>query len=371
MYNAALVHGTMSHILDYDDAHLGALMHPSVPVIPALLAYGQWRKESGRQFLLSLILGIEAETRISMAMGSSHYEKGWHSTATVGRFGAAAGVGKMARLPSINMAYAMGLAGTQASGLRMVFGTMTKSFHPGKAAADGLLSVLWAKQGYTAPENILEGEQGLGMLLSSDFNYERGFHGLGTDYNIMGISFKPYASCLYTHPIVYGITQLKKEHRITPQNVKKIECQVSKICYDAACKEHPETGLAAKFSSYYCAALAVLEGKAGNDLFGDECLANDKYRQCMKKVKITLNPLLTESQANISIYLNNGKCCSYHVDHPLGDPCNPLDDQSLEIKARDLLGVKYTPKQIAEIIKTIWNFESVKNLEEFSNLFRK
>jgi 2-methylcitrate dehydratase PrpD len=371
VFNAALVHGTMSHILDYDDAHLGSLMHPSVPVIPALLAYGEWKKASGRQFLLSLILGIEAETRISMAMGAAHYEKGWHSTATVGRFGAAAGVGKMACLSPIGMAYAMGIAGTQSSGLRMAFGTMTKSFHPGKAAADGLLAVLLAKQGYTAPENIIEGEQGLGSLLSTDFNYERGFKGLGKDYNIMGISFKPYASCLYTHPVIYGISQLKKEYQITPEDVKKIDCQVSRFCYDAACKKQPQTGLAAKFSSYYCAAIALCEGRAGNDLFRDECLKIEKYLQCMARVNIALNPSLTESEAKIAIYLNNGQCFSYHVEHSLGDPWNPLDDQSLERKARDLLRVKYSHKQIDKIIKVIWNFDSVQNISEFAVLFTK
>lgn len=371
VYNTALVHGTMSHVLDYDDTHLKALMHPSVPVIPALLAFGEWKEVSGIQFLLSLVMGIEAETRISMAMGESHYDKGWHSTATMGRFGAAAGVGKMAGLSPALMARAMGIAGTQSSGIRMVFGTMMKSFHPGKAAADGLLAVLLAKRGYTAPENIMDGEKGLGALFSSDFNYDRGFKGLGQEFSIMGISFKPYASCLYTHPVIYGIIQLKNEHRIKPEEVKKIECQVSRFCYDAACKKNPQTGLEAKFSAYYCATIALLEGRAGNHLFQDDCLRIKRTKQYMGKIVVSLNPILTDSEAKILIHLNNGQSFTCHVEHPLGDPWNPLDDQALEDKARDLMALKFSKKRIDQIIDMIWNFESVRNVAEFSKLFRR
>ena len=371
VYNAALVHGAMSHVLDYDDTHLLALMHPSAPVIPALLAFGEWKKVSGIQFLLSLVVGIEAETRISMAMGESHYDKGWHSTATMGRFGSAVGVGKMIGLPPALMSRAMGIAGTQSSGIRMVFGTMMKSFHPGKAAADGLLAAMLAKDGYTAPESILDGEKGLGAILSSDFDYDRAFKGLGHEFTIMGISFKPYASCLYTHPLIYGIIQLTREHQIAPKDVRKIECHVSRFCYDAACKKNPRTGLEAKFSAYYCAALALLEGQAGNSLFQDNHVRNKNIKQYMGMIEVTLNPALSDSEAKISIHLNDGHSFTCHVEHPLGDPWNPLDDQTLEEKARDLMALGFSKRRIDQIVNVIWDFESLRDLSKFSKLFRK
>ncbi|MCE5265588.1 MAG: MmgE/PrpD family protein [Deltaproteobacteria bacterium] len=371
LFNAALVHGTMSHILDYDDTCLGALLHPSVCVIPALIAYGEWKKSSGREFLLSLILGIEAETRISKAMGASHYDRGWHSTSTMGRFGAAAGVGKMAELTTARLIYALGIAGSQSSGIRMAFGTMTKSFHSGKAAADGLLAVLLAERGYTAPENIIEGEKGLGSLFSGDFSYERGFGSLGQEYNIMGISFKPYPSCLYTHPLIYGIIQLRNTHHIQPEEVKKVECCVSRFCQDNACKTSMDSALDLKFNSSYCAAIALLEGRAGIDLFQDECGKNKNILKCTEKVSISLNPALNDSEAEVCIHLNDGQSYSCHVEHPLGDPWNPLDDEALEKKARDLLALQFSPRRIDEIVTTVWNFESVQNIEEFANLFRK
>jgi 2-methylcitrate dehydratase PrpD len=130
VYNAALVNGAMSHVLDYDDTHLAALLHPSVTVLPAVLAYGEWKGIDGKDFLLSYVIGVEFVTRISMAMGADHYDAGWHATATMGRFGAAAAISKLAGLKKKQFANALGLAGTQASGIRKVFGTMTKAFHP-------------------------------------------------------------------------------------------------------------------------------------------------------------------------------------------------------------------------------------------------
>ena len=371
LLNAALVNGAMSHVLDYDDTHLGALMHPSAPLIPALLAYGEWKKVNGKDFLLAFLLGFEIETRISMAMGASHYGAGWHSTATMGRFGAAAGVSKMAGLNRREMACALGLAGTQASGIRRVFGTMAKSFHPGKAAADGLLSVLLAQKGYTAPTNILEGERGLGSLLSSDFKPQRGLEGLGKAYTIMGVSLKPYASCLYTHPTIDGVIHLRNEYQLNPEEIEGIHCKVSKFCFDAACQEDPRTGLEAKFSTYYCVALALIEGVAGEDLFRDEDTLDPAIRGLMKKVHIEETPGFSDREAELTIQLRNGKTLRHRVYFPLGDPENPLTDQQLEEKTRNLLAPVFPKERIDLILEKIWAFDSIENIAGFTPLLKE
>ena len=368
--NAALVNGAMSHVLDYDDTHLGALMHPSAPLIPALLAYGEWKKVNGKNFLLAFLLGFEIETRISMAMGASHYGAGWHSTATMGRFGAAAGVAKMAGLNRREMACALGLAGTQASGIRMVFGTMAKSFHPGKAAADGLLSVLLAQKGYTAPTNILEGERGLGSLLSSDFNPQRGLEGLGKAYTIMGVSLKPYASCLLTHPIIDAVIHLRNQYRLKQEEVKTIQCGVAKFCFDAACQEDPQTGLEAKFSTYYCVALALIQGRAGEDLFRDENTLDPAIRGLMKRVHIEEKLGLRDREAELTIQLRNGKILRHRVYYPLGDPGNPLTDQQVEEKTRNLLAPIFSRERIGVILERLWAFESIEDIAGFTSLLK-
>jgi len=369
--NAALVNGAMSHVLDFDDTHLPALMHPSAPLIPALFAYGEWKKVNGKGFLVSFVLGFEMETRISLAMGASHYDAGWHSTATMGRFGAAAGVGRMARLKRHEMACALGLAGTQASGVRSVFGTMTKSFHPGKAAADGLLSVLLAQRGYTSPTNILEGEKGLASLFSKDFNPLRGLEGLRKFYTIMGVSFKPFASCLYTHPAVDGVIRLRNEHRLKPEDVDSIQCRVSKFCVDAACKANPQTGLEGKFSTPYCIAIALIEGRAGEDLFQDGMTRNPAIKAMMRKVRVEERKELSDKQAEIVMRLRGGKTLKHKVEHPLGDPENPLSDEFLEEKARALLRPTMPKERIDTLLQQLWSFESLENMGELTRLLTR
>lgn len=371
LLNAALVNGTMSHILDFDDTHLGALMHPSAPLMPALLAYGEWKRVKGKDFLLAYLLGFEIETRISMAMGASHYDAGWHSTATMGRFGAAVGVGKLAGLNRAEMACALGLAGTQSSGIRQAFGTMTKSFHAGKAASDGLLSALLAKKGFTAPPNVLEGEKGLGSLLSSDFSPQRGLEGLGESYTIMGVSLKPYASCLYTHPAIDGIIHLRKEHQLKPEVIQTIQCSVSKFCVDAACHKSPQTGLDAKFSTPYCVALALIEGRAGEDLFQDEKTRDPVIGELMRKVQIEEKGELSDREAEVSIKLCNGKTVEYRVDYPLGCPENLLSDHELETKARNLLDPIFCQQRVDVILEKLWALESLKSITELTSLLSK
>lgn len=369
--HAALVNGAMSHVLDFDDTHLPALMHPSAPLLPALLAYGEWKKVNGKDFLLAFVLGFEIETRISMAMGTSHYDAGWHSTATMGRFGAAAGVGKMAGLDRQKMTYALGLAGTQASGIRKVFGTMTKSFHPGKAAADGLLSVLLAQKGYTSPIDILEGEKGLGSLFSSDFDPQRGLEGLGKSYTIMGVSFKPYASCLYTHPAIDGVIHLRNTYRLKPEDIEAIHCSVSKFCFDAACIRDPQKGLEGKFSTSYCASLALIDGRAGEDLFRDEKTRDPAIRGIMERVKIEEKPELSDKEAEVTIWLHDGRTMKHKVDYPLGDPQNPLTDKQLEGKARSLLKSVFEKEIVEAVLKKLWDLESIENIEELISLLSK
>lgn len=369
--HAALVNGAMSHVLDFDDTHLRALMHPSAPLLPALLAYGEWRKVNGKDILLAFVLGFEIETRISMAMGTSHYNAGWHSTATMGRFGAATGVGKMAGLDRQKMAYALGLAGTQASGIRRVFGTMTKSFHPGKAASDGLLSVLLAQKGYTSPTDILEGEKGLGSLFSSDFDPQRGLEGLGKSYTIMGASFKPYASCLYTHPAIDGVIHLRNQLQIKPLDVEAIHCSVSKFCFDAACIRDPQTGLEGKFSTPYCVSLALIEGRAGEDLFRDEVVKDQAIRDVMKRVQVEEKSELSDKEAEITIWLHDSRTMKHKVDYPLGDPENPLPDQKLDEKARSLLESIFEKERVEAVLKKLWDLESIENIEELISLLRK
>jgi 2-methylcitrate dehydratase PrpD len=226
--------------------------------------------------------------------------------------------------------------------------------------------VLLAQKGYTSPANILEGDKGLASLLSGDFNPLRGLEGLRKSYGVMGVTFKPFASCLYTQPAIDGVIHLRNEHRLRSEDVETIQCRVSKFCMDAACKPNPQTGLEGKFSTSYCIAIALIEGKAGEDLFQDMMTRNPSIKAVMKKVRVEERKELKEDQAEITIRLRNGKSLKYKVEHPLGDPKNPLSDQALEEKARILLRSVLSKERVDSLLKKLWAFESIENVGELA-----
>ena len=362
--NAALVNGAMAHALDYDDTHSGSLGHPSAPVIPAVLAVAEWKGLSGKSALESFILGFEVETRIGLGMGMKHYDRGWHATSTFGRFGAAVAAGKLLGLSLEEMKIALGLAGTQAAGLRLVFGTMTKPFHPGKCAFDGVLSAILAQRGFTCAPNIIEGKKGYWEVLGDDSNLEPMVKDLGKKYEVLKNTFKPYAACLLTHPTIDAILEMRNKYNLKPEDVEAISCDVGKFCLDSAGQVEPKTGLAGKFSTYYCAALALAEGVAGENMFTDKKVQDPQMVALRKKVKAKVVPGYKDTEAKVTITAKGGKKYSAYVDTPKGDPRNPPTDEELENKFRSLAPSVLPQKKINSLVDTIWNLEKVKNIRQ-------
>jgi len=365
--NAALVNGAMAHALDFDDTYVGS-GHPSAPLIPAVLAVAEWKGLSGKSALEAFILGYEVETRIGVGMGPKHYERGWHSTSTIGRFGAAIAAGKLLGLSLQEMKMALGLAGTQASGLRLVFGTMTKPFHPGKSAYDGVLSAILAQRGFTCAPNIIEGKKGYLETLGDDSKLEPMVKGLGKKYEVLNNTFKPYAACLLTHPTIDAIIDMRNKYGLKPDEVEAIQCDVGKFCLDAAGQVEPKTGLAGKFSTYYCAALALAEGVAGEDMFTDKKVLDPKMIALRKKVKAGVVPRYKDTEAKVTIATKGGKKYSAYVDTPKGDPRNPPTDEDLENKFRSLAPPVLSKPKIDSLIKTIWNLEKLGNVRQLIRL---
>jgi 2-methylcitrate dehydratase PrpD len=361
----------MAHALDFDDTHIGSIIHPSAPVIPAVLALGERLKATGKSALEAFVLGYEVETRIGLGLGSRHYNRGWHTTSTCGRFGAAAAAGKLLGLSSLEMSRAIGLAATQASGLRLAFGTMTKPFHPGKSAFDGLLSALLAQKGFTCPPNMLEGPKGFAEALGDDDTRLQVMgKDLGRKYQILNNTFKPYAACLLTHPTIDGVFELKARHRLKPGDIDGISCEIARFCLDAAGQKDPQTGLAGKFSIYYCAALPLVEATAGEDMFTDRKVQSPQLVAMRKKVKARIDPELKDTEARVTITTRDGKKYSTFIDKPKGDPRNPPADSELEKKFRALAPQNLPRKRIDALIEMIWHLEKVKNLGQLLRLCR-
>ena len=366
--NAALVNGAMAHALDYDDTHGEASGHPSAPLIPALLSIAEWKGLSGKSALEAFLLGFEVETRIGMGMGGKHYDRGWHSTSTFGRFGAAVAAGKLLGLSLPQMTRAMGLAGTQAAGVRLVFGTMTKPFHPGKAAFDGVLSAILAQREFTCAPNILEGKKGYVEALGDHSRLQPMVKGLGRQFEVLKNTFKPYAACLFTHPTIDAVIQLRNRHKLSPDQVQQIRCEVARGCMDAAAQAEPKTALAGKFSVYYAAALALAEGEAGEELFTDQRVLSPRMVALRKRVKASGSPSLKSTEARVTILTKDGKKYAAFIDCPKGDPRNPPSDGELEKKFRKLMSLRYSSKKVDSLVDQIWNLEKVKNIRRIIRL---
>jgi 2-methylcitrate dehydratase PrpD len=366
--NAALINGATAHALDFDDTHIASIIHPSAPVIPAVLAVAEWKGLSGKAVLEAFILGFEVETRIGLGMGKKHYDRGWHNTASCGRFGSAVAAGKLLGFNLEQMKMALGMAGTQASGLRLVFGTMTKPFHPGKCAFDGLLSALLVQRGFTCASNLIEGPKGYVEVLGVESQLEPMVKNLGKKYEVLNNTFKPYAACLMTHPTIDAILEMRSKYRLNPEEVASIDCEVAKFCLDAAGQSEPKTGLAGKFSTGYVAALALAEGAAGEDMFNDKKVVEPKLVALQRKVRAKVVPAYSETEAKVTITTKAGKKFSAFVDTPKGDPRNPPTDRELEDKFRTLAAFVLPKAKIDRLVKAVWGLDKITNIRQLVRL---
>jgi 2-methylcitrate dehydratase PrpD len=190
--SASLANGVIGHALDFDDYHDETVIHASAACIPAILAVAERNRLSGEDFLAAMILGIDVAIRVGLGLGDYHYQRGWHTTATAGTFGATAGVAKLLKLNVDQIVNAFGICGTQASGLRQVFGTMTKPFHAGKVSLEGVMSGFLAQGGFTSSKTIIEGELGLLDVLTENANEKIVLDRLGAHWYVMDLSIKPY-----------------------------------------------------------------------------------------------------------------------------------------------------------------------------------
>lgn len=310
--NAALVNGSVSHALDYDDVHLKMLGHPTVAVAPALFALGEWKRASGRTMLESFILGVETECRVSAGVSPHHYLGGWHATGTVGTFGAAAAAGKMLGLSKDRMVFALGLAGTQAAGLRQVFGTMAKPFHAGKAAFNGLIAALLAEKGFTCSGSILEGDMGFSKTMAAECAPEKIIEDLGERFEVTDVQFKWHASCFQTHPAIDAALAI--ENRPEGRRIREVTVKVHPSCAHVANIREPRTGLEGKFCIPYCTALAIAEARADESRFTDEMVSRPDLCELREKVRVVEDESLCSHLAGIVVTTEDGAVLEAEAD---------------------------------------------------------
>jgi len=367
---AALINGTAAHALDYDDVHSREPGHPSAPIIPAILAVSEWKKLSGEEFITSLVVGVQVMFSIGSGVMPYHYKEGWHNTGTMGHFGAAAAACRILNLNPSQITNALGIAATQASGLKQVFGTMCKPLNAGKAAMDGLLSALLAEKGFTSSKDVLEGKSGFFAVASSKADPQKVINRLQGSYVINGLSFKLYPSCYSTHGVIECILALKKKYQIDPDNVKEIVCTVHPRCLDVSAISKPRTPLEGKFSVQYCAALALTEGRVGIDSFVESKLNDPTILQLQDKIKLRSLPSYTQDRrAYVVISTFDGR--KYEENVAIA---NLLEDREKARKAvtekfKQICSLFMSMEKINKIIKAIDSLHKIKDMSKLVNTF--
>ncbi len=356
--NAALLNGISSHVLDYDDTHVEAI-HISAPVWPALLALAEWKGANGANIIHAFVVGVEVECRIGLAVIPNHYDTGWHITGTVGVFGAAAAAGKILGLDQQQMSWALGIAATQASGLREMFGSMCKCLHPGRAAQNGLHAAFLAANGFTSSEHGIEAPRGFGHVLSTKFDPAPIIAPWGQSHELMRNMYKPFACGLVVHGAIDGCIQLRNEYGLTPDMVETIDLKVGKIVLELTGKIDPRTGLEGKFSVFHAAAAALCQGAGGEIQFSDECVNDPTVTSLRRRVHATIDESLSWAQAHVQITLKDGRRLERLVKHPVGSLEQPMSDQDLETKFINLTDGILSKTRQNNLIDLCWNLENL------------
>jgi 2-methylcitrate dehydratase PrpD len=364
--NAAFMNGLSSHIFDYDDTHLKTVIHPAGPVASAILALSEYRPVSGRDFVHALVLGVETECRIGNAVYPAHYDIGWHITGTAGVFGAAAAAGKILGLSEQQMVWALGLAATQPVGLREMFGTMTKSFHPGRAAHNGLTAALLASRNFTSSNQLLEAKSGWANVLSTSRNYAEITENLGETYEILLNTYKPFACGVVIHPAIDGCIQLRNQYNLTAGQIDRIELKIHPLVLELTGKKTPQTGLEGKFSVYYAAAIAIVEGAAGEKQFSDKLVRDPVLVTLRDRVVATVDSSIREEQARIAITLKDGHRLEKYVENALGSVKNPMSDAALDAKFLDLADGVLPQSQARRLLDLCRNVEKLDSAAELA-----
>jgi 2-methylcitrate dehydratase PrpD len=356
--NAALLNGMSSHVLDFDDTHLKTIIHPAGPVASALLALAEYRPCTGAEFLHAFILGVEVECRIGNSVYPEHYDIGWHITGTTGVFGAAAACAKILGLNEERMTWALGIAGTQSSGFREMFGTMCKPLHPGRAAQNGLASALLAQQGFTSSERVLEAPRGFAHVMSTARKFSEITNGLGSSFEVSLNTYKPFACGIVIHPTIDGCIQLRKQFGLAGDEIDRIELRVAPLVLELTGKRTPQVGLEGKFSVYHSAAVAILDGAAGERQYSDSTVRNPKVIALRDRVSAEADAAIRDDEAYVKILLKNGDVLEKHIEHAIGSLHRPMTDQDLDAKFNGLTADVLTDDEARRLLGLCWNLES-------------
>jgi 2-methylcitrate dehydratase PrpD len=381
--SAALLNGTSGHALDWDDTQLatsadrifGLLTHPTVPPLAAALAIGEHQHASGREFLEAFLTGFEVECKIAEAIHPSHYKKGFHSSGTVGTFGAAGAVAKLMRLDADKTAHALAIAASMAAGIRVNFGTMTKPLHVGRAAQNGVVAAELAQRGFTGGKNGLDPQWGFLQVFGhgDEFDARRIAGKLGNPHAIVwpGVSIKPYPCGVLGHPTMDAMRRLVIAYDVRPEQIAAIRVRagsnmLNPLRYPIAANE-----LEAKFSPAFMVSAIALRRKAGIQEFNDAFVQSAPVQEMMRKVERVFDTDIEAKgwekiRSTVEVDLTDGRTLVEHADERYrGGPDLPFTRDELYEKFNDCASLVLSESFVQHVFDTV---ESLDNLTDIGEL---
>jgi 2-methylcitrate dehydratase PrpD len=371
---AALINGTSAHALDFDDVSMSMRGHPSVPLVPAVLAFSEKLGCSGRDVIDAFIVGFEVECKVGRLIGAPHYALGWHPTATFGTLGAASACARLLRLDPQRTRSALGIAASLASGARRNFGSMTKPLHAGWAARNGVVAATLAGRGFTADDEALEAPDGWLHAASGGTSVDPSpLERIGAPWEIVspGIGVKLYPCCYFTHLPIDAALQIRPEVAPHLDQIDGVRVSVSPGTMMVLRKEPPQTGLEGKFSMEYVVAAALADGEVSLATFTDVAVARPNLTELTSRVRVAedgppSNAPIGGSAVVEATFRDRDPVTSPRLEVPRGDPQNPLSWAQLADKFRRCAKPAIDPVQVERAIGLIETTDDLANIRELT-----
>jgi 2-methylcitrate dehydratase PrpD len=351
MTAAALLGGIAAHVQDYDDTDLRTVIHAAAPIVPAAVAVAEHTGATLSEVVDAVAIGVEITFRVGLGLGTTHFARGWHITGTTGRLGAAAAAGRLLGLTVPQMQAALGIAATEASGVQAAFGTMTKSFHAGKAAYDGVEAALLGSLGFTAAPDAIEGRRGMAAVMSEDSDPAVMLAGLGTIWELEHNAIKPYACGIVSHPVIDAGIELRRAG-VTCEDVESVLLRTNPVVLQVMGVANPTDGLQSKFSVYHCFAVGLLDGAGGPLQFSDARATDPAVIALRERTTVELDPTVARDECFAEV--SGATTRRVHVEHATGSEDRPFTAEQLAGKisllAEPVLGADRASQLVAVLL---------------------
>jgi 2-methylcitrate dehydratase PrpD len=370
---AALANGAAGHAHDFDDTNFTLMGHPSVPLLATALAAAEAETSDGAQVALAYTVGFEVGAAVGAAVNPAHYERGWHATSSIGSLACAATAAKIFGLDVETTRTALGIASSLASGLKENFGSMTKPFHAGHAARNGVWAAMLAREGLSASDTALDGPQGYLAAFGGADSLEAGLSRLGRRWQLVdsGIAVKPYPSCALTHSTIDALIEVRQHHGLDPDQISQVEVGVTRVVPNVLLHSHPATALERKFSMQFCAAAALVDGQVTLDSF-DDGPPPPAIEKLMARVSMVVDGALPSEReqhawSRITIRLSDGRTLTSPPRGAQGHPDQPLSDAALRAKFL-ACATRVLPRAEAEAVaEQIAGFEDIPDIRALTS----